>query len=532
MVRPAFGEVSIHRRWAAVDVATSLRGATPGAVSALAQANASFRLDGEDVTVDLSAASTYAAIAAALQDGLTVGSVASISVTDGGSAYATAPTVAITGGGGTGALATAVVSAGAVVAINVTDGGSGYTSTPTVAITGGGGTGATATANLGGLTAALAGVTVTYAAGAFLVTISGADDIGFFEAHSAGIGTDVSVPLGLSADTDGARYIRGHDAESLGEALTEMLALAVGSTPVLPMLGSDAPATAGAPAVDSLDALASFVQAGDFVTSILDTSDQALVANDSTSRSALIFGRSQSHVGPIYSMPGERPDIGLCALLSTQSFGQPASIITPHLKPLPGVEPTAITVAQQASLEQKRTNVYTVVGGVGALVGGFTGRAGSWLDAVYWLIWLKGELELSIFNSQRASRRFDQAILADTIGDVMQTAIRSGGVEPGGSLNATVAQDVRATFGLDEFDGVLSAGYVAWVESEAERSDVDKESRVGPVQDMGCSGARCASCRRGRGPQWLTTLVFGTLEHVTPTGATGGGQDRMGHGVS
>ena len=47
----------------------------------------------------------------------------------------------ITGGGGTGATATAVVAAGAVTAINVTNGGSGYTSNPTITITGGGGTG-------------------------------------------------------------------------------------------------------------------------------------------------------------------------------------------------------------------------------------------------------------------------------------------------------------------------------------------------------------------------------------------------------
>ena len=72
--------------------------------------------------------------------------VGTASVTAGGSGY-TAATVAFTGGGGTGATATAVVSSGAVISITITGVGSGYTSAPTMTISGDG-TGATATANL------------------------------------------------------------------------------------------------------------------------------------------------------------------------------------------------------------------------------------------------------------------------------------------------------------------------------------------------------------------------------------------------
>lgn len=72
--------------------------------------------------------------------------VDSIVVTAGGSAYTSAPTVAITGGGGSGATATATVSNGVVVSITVTASGTGYTSTPSVGFSGGGGSGAAATA--------------------------------------------------------------------------------------------------------------------------------------------------------------------------------------------------------------------------------------------------------------------------------------------------------------------------------------------------------------------------------------------------
>ena len=74
------------------------------------------------------------------------GTLSAISLTSGGSGYTTAPTVALTGGGGTGAAATATVSGGVVTGFTITNPGSGYTSAPTVGLTGGAGTGAAATA--------------------------------------------------------------------------------------------------------------------------------------------------------------------------------------------------------------------------------------------------------------------------------------------------------------------------------------------------------------------------------------------------
>jgi hypothetical protein len=77
------------------------------------------------------------------------GAVTVLSVTNRGSGYTSAPTIDISGGGGTGATATATVAGGVVTGFTVTNVGSGYTSAPTVAFTGGGGTGAAAVALLG-----------------------------------------------------------------------------------------------------------------------------------------------------------------------------------------------------------------------------------------------------------------------------------------------------------------------------------------------------------------------------------------------
>jgi hypothetical protein len=75
--------------------------------------------------------------------------VNSLSIANGGTGYTSAPTVGFTGGGGSGAAATATVSGGQVVALTVTNPGSGYTTAPTVTFTGGGGNSAAAVANLG-----------------------------------------------------------------------------------------------------------------------------------------------------------------------------------------------------------------------------------------------------------------------------------------------------------------------------------------------------------------------------------------------
>jgi len=74
-------------------------------------------------------------------------SIASATIINGGSGYISAPNVVITGNG-TGATATATISAGKVSAINIIYPGYGYQSQPAITIIGGGGTGATASAVL------------------------------------------------------------------------------------------------------------------------------------------------------------------------------------------------------------------------------------------------------------------------------------------------------------------------------------------------------------------------------------------------
>lgn len=74
--------------------------------------------------------------------------VQGVNLISGGYGYSDPPTVTISGGGGTGAVAVPVIDNGVIVEINMVNRGRGYTSTPQVTITGGGGEGASATANV------------------------------------------------------------------------------------------------------------------------------------------------------------------------------------------------------------------------------------------------------------------------------------------------------------------------------------------------------------------------------------------------
>lgn len=117
----------------------------------------------------------------------------------GGTGYTVAPTISFTGGAGTGAAATATVAAGIITAINVTSNGSGYTSAPTVVITPvSGGSGASATAVLSGYVNA---ITLTAPGTAY----TSAPTIGF----SGGAGTGASATAVISGAVNSLTIVNG-----------------------------------------------------------------------------------------------------------------------------------------------------------------------------------------------------------------------------------------------------------------------------------------------------------------------------------
>ncbi|HYH09858.1 MAG TPA: C25 family cysteine peptidase [Thermoanaerobaculia bacterium] len=86
-----------------------------------------------------------------------------VNVTNGGSGYVTAPSVSFTGGGGSGAAGTAILSNGVVIGVAMTNGGTGYTSAPAVSFGSGA---ATATAQLTPVTISGGGSILSFNIGA------------------------------------------------------------------------------------------------------------------------------------------------------------------------------------------------------------------------------------------------------------------------------------------------------------------------------------------------------------------------------
>jgi RHS repeat-associated protein len=129
--------------------------------------------------------------------------VASVTITGGGSGYTSAPTIGFSGGGGSGATATAALSS-AVAGLSITAGGSGYTSAPTIGFSGGNGSGAAATANL--TATSVAGLTVTNAGSGYTSapTIALSGGAGSGAATTANL-TPTTI-AGLTKTAGGAGY--------------------------------------------------------------------------------------------------------------------------------------------------------------------------------------------------------------------------------------------------------------------------------------------------------------------------------------
>ena len=324
--------------------------------------------------------------------------------------------------------------------------------------------------------------TLNDGAGGFLLTLDGDGEIDppYFETHSAGTGTDLSALLGM-ASASGPVYAQGHDTETLSEALAEMVPLASNGPPTLPMVDGSCPATVGA--IDTRESLATFVQAGDYFAFIRDNGNDALAASGTFRH--YVFAQQLSKVeavvgaGENFGDDTNYIDVAANAYLSSQRFNLPASIKNPHLKSMTGATAIMVDGDQLADLVSTRTSVYTLVAGLPSLAGGYTGKAGVWADAQYWLGWLKNEMELNIFNAQRGSDRFATAILTDTINDVMASARRSGGLQPGGKVSNSIRNQIRNTFDNPDFNGILPTGWIPWVENPASRSDLDRENRIG-----------------------------------------------------
>ncbi len=147
--------------------------------------------------------------------------VKSITITNAGSGYAgggVAPTISFTGGGGSGAAATAVLTGDTVTSVNITSHGSGYASAPTVVVSNSGttGTGFAGTANLSGdIILYLSAVWVGFDPLSFVPAQADVDAPTIYLARHEEDAPD-GVPVYVALDTEGATVDGTTDYSSFG----------------------------------------------------------------------------------------------------------------------------------------------------------------------------------------------------------------------------------------------------------------------------------------------------------------------------
>ena len=320
---------------------------------------------------------------------------------------------------------------------------------------------------LGGI---FAGASFTYDTDHFLLTLAGADQISGGGFTTATVGTDdISTALRMTAAA-GATYRQGSDTETVTAAVNAMLDATPGGAPAAVMLADDVPDTAGA--VDTRTALAENAQASqDYIFSMLVTDLAALTPGDTTSHAAEAFAAQQGFVAVSYS-EGEKIDVALMAALSAQNLSLAGSLITPHPKLLSGVTAVNLTGAQLTELTRKRVNVYTNIAGLPSLYGGTTSKTGTWLDARWWLNWLRSRIESEVFSTLRSSPRFTEALLVGVLGRVLREGVRNGGIMPGRTVEAATKADIIARTRNANFDGRLESGYLIFIPRRTQ-TDID-----------------------------------------------------------
>ena len=398
-------------RWAHEDVPTTLRGGPPAATGAapLNSANASFEINGQRVTVDLSGANTYAAIATAVQAGIVA---------------------------------------------------------------------------LGGI---FAGAEFEYDTDAFVLELAGGQVIAGGALAPSDMGTDISGALGMDADSS-PRYRQGHDAETPSEAIAGILRLLT-QRPTFVALDEGVPATYGTPPNSTRHDVWAYADASRLVFGFTDTSDGARDTGNVTSDAYLAHAAQLQNTLVCAGDAGRESHLGALGALSSINWDQPASIITLFAKVLGGVLPTDISESEFEVLKARRTNVYTRVGGDPTFVEGWMARNGYWSDAVVFNLWMANELELATWNAARASRRLTIAILRASLVGAMRKGVRNGGLQPGRTVSPETRADIIATTGNQDFDGILTAGYLIHTGRLADQTEIEITARQGPPVKIWAAGS-------------------------------------------
>ena len=334
------------------------------------------------------------------------------------------------------------------------------------------------------IAAGITDVDVTYESNVFLVTF---DDGRTIVAAFTG---DSALSLGLDTDSDTITNGRPSDTDgsaSIAEAMDSIEA--TGNTFYFVCIEQG---SSGA----TLEALQRWVVASGSPRMVgLDINDSdALVTNEASSTGATLSATESPRTFLCYKSNDEYLALSVASRLSSVNFEGSSTIITPALKTFASVSPDMFSDPQVRELERKRINRYVRIGGRNVFLDGQTVAPGVWIDERFWLDWIVDAVQLAIFNALATSlTRLPAtsegiAILLGEIEDVCIQGISNGGIAPG-QLDALLAEEVRTTAGLDDFDGFLTRGYLVYIGQLSERTNAQRSNRESPPINVWLKGS-------------------------------------------
>lgn len=292
------------------------------------------------------------------------------------------------------------------------------------------------------------------------------------------VGTDISGLLGLD---EGATLNQGADQETITEALEAITAL------------DDSPyfVTVENTIVDfaTLDEVRTWVSSRPYMFFMDNAEAGALTIGESASVLAQFFVEQPERVAAIWSATKDYKALSFAGRFSSVNFSGANTLITGHLKNLPGTTPDDIDTTAQQALEEKYTNYFAPFFSTGsppanAVYNGTTMKPSTWIDVRYFLDWAVNAVRVDVFNLLYNSPKVPQteagvAAIQGVIEAVMRQGVVNGGIAPG-QLSAAATLDIQNSTGNPDFDGYLTTGFLVYAPAIATQSQSDRNQRKSP----------------------------------------------------
>jgi hypothetical protein len=322
----------------------------------------------------------------------------------------------------------------------------------------------------------ITGASCTWDVDHFVITSGTTGDTSLLTVTTAvdgGAGTDISGLMGTEAGDADLELGQGGAAETIAEALDEI----IGVDPSFTFVCEETAMRD----TDAVKEIASWCLANRvYMASSHSAQANVLTATADTIFNDLYISQNGNAMG-IYSEIGDFKHVSAAARFSSVNFSQSNSLITLNMKVLPSCTPDGLNTTQVQNLDAQNINRYVNRSSVPMLETGKTFSNDWWADTKYWTIWFENAVLTAVFNLLYGSAKVPQTetgmtMLKAAIERVCEEGIRNGGIA-GGVVSDAIANDIIQTTGNGSFDGVLPTGYFVYSEPMALQDQSDRTQR-------------------------------------------------------